>query len=285
MANAFIAFPNRIDESILSGGSWQPSLPLTNIQNRLINKVARSVNTNPSSTQFSINLGKLRFLRMFAIINHNFSLDANFRIQTSDFADFSQIDYDSGERPVWEAVYTTAQLEWEQDNFWFGQLEEEDRAGFTLNVIHIPPEPISSQYVRVFIFDSMNPDGYLQFGRFFLSSDWQPTVNMSYGLQLGYESRTIVEESISGAEFFDIKKAPRVVRFQINNLKEDEAMTRPLDMQRTVDTHGEVFFVYDPEDTIHLLRRSFLGRSRQLNALEVVFNDRWNTSYEIKELI
>ena len=76
-----------------------------------------------------------------------------------------------------------------------------------------------------------------------------------------------------------------MVRFSINNLKEDEAMARSFDMQRILDTHGEVFFVYDPEDTLHLLRRSFLGRSRQLNPLEVVFNDRWNTSYEIKELI
>lgn len=285
MANAFIAFPNRIDESILSGGSWQPSLPITNIQNRLIGKVARSVDLDAANTQFTINLGKLRFLRMFSIINHNFSLDARFRIQTSDLADFSVIDYDSGERPVWEAVYTTAQLEWEQDNFWFGQLEEEDREGFTLNVIHIPPQPVASQYVRVFIIDPTNPDGYVQFGRFFLSSDWQPTLNISYGLQLGYESRTVIDEAISGAEFFDVRKAPRVVRFNINNLKEDEAMTRALDMQRLVDTHGEVFFVYDPEDTIHLLRRSFLGRSKQLNPLEIAFNDRWNTSYEIKELI
>lgn len=285
MANAFIAFPNRIDEATISGGSWQPSLPLSNIQNRLINKVTRSTNLNPASTQFVIDLGKLRLIRVFSIINHNFSLSSKFRIQTSDLSNFSVIDYDSGEKPVWEALYTTEQLEWEQDNFWYGQIEEEDIQGVTLNLIHIPSSAVSSRYVRVFIIDETNPDGYIQFGRFFLSSDWQPTLNISYGMQIGYESRTVTDESIAGAEFFDIKKAPRVVRFNINNLKEDEAMSRAFDMQRILDTHGEVFFVYDPEDTLHLLRRSFLGRSRQLNPLEIVFNDRWNTSYEIKEII
>jgi len=230
-------------------------------------------------------LGKVRFLRLFSVINHNLSLDAKYRIQTSDVSDFSVLAYDSGLLPVFDSVYSTSQLEWEFDNFWFGQLQEEEREGFTLNLIHIPTDPVANRYVRVFIEDPMNPDGYVQFGRFFLSSDWQPSLNASYGLQLGYESRTLVDEAISGAEFFDVRKAPRVVRFSINNLKDDEAMTRSLDMQRIVDVHGEVFFVYDPEDTIHLIRRSFLGRARQLNALEIAFTDRWNTNYEIKELV
>lgn len=285
MANAFIAFPNRIDEATLSGGSWVPSLPLTNVQNRLLGKVARTVDLNPSSSQFTIDLTKLRFMRLFSIINHNFSLDASYQIQTSDVPDFSVIAYDSGVIPVWESVYSTAELEWEFDNFWFGQLQEEEREGFTLNLIHIPEEPVANRYVRFNFWDETNADGFVQFGRVFLSGDWQPSINASYGLQLGYESRTVVDEAISGAEFFDRRKGPRVVRFNINNLQEDEAMTRSLDMQRILDTHGEVFFVYDPEDTIHLLRRSFLARPRQLNPLEIVFNDRWNSNYELKELI
>lgn len=285
MANAFIAFPNRTDEATLSGGSWVTSLPLTNLQNRLLGKVARSTNLLPASTTFTADLGRLRYMRLFSLINHNLSLDATFQIETSDFSDFSVIAYDSGVIPVWDSVYSTQQLEWEFDNFWFGQLTEEDREGFTLNLVHIPNEPVANRYVRFKFFDETNPDGYVQFGRLFLSGDWQPSINASYGLQLGYESRTQVDEALSGAEFFDERKAPRVVRFDINNLKDDEAMTRALDMQRILDTSGEVFFVYDPDDTLHLLRRSFLARPRQLNPLEIVFNDRWNTNYELKELI
>ena len=36
MSNILLAYQNRTDEGVLSGGSWLASLPLVNLQNRLV---------------------------------------------------------------------------------------------------------------------------------------------------------------------------------------------------------------------------------------------------------
>lgn len=86
MANIFLAWQNRVDEGTLSGGSWNASLPLTNLQNRQVQKVARSTNATVASTQFAINLGQAQAIGVVALVVHNISVSGYYRVSGSDAA-------------------------------------------------------------------------------------------------------------------------------------------------------------------------------------------------------
>ena len=84
MANIFLAWQNRTDEGTLSGGSWLSSLPLTNLQNRQVQKVARSANAAAASTRFGIDLGQARAIGAVALVVHNISVSGYVRVSASD---------------------------------------------------------------------------------------------------------------------------------------------------------------------------------------------------------
>lgn len=174
---------------------------------------------------------------------------------------------------------------WGTEQWWGGVPSQEDLKTHANNVIHILPEVVYAETVRVDIVDTSNPLGYVEVGRMFVGDGWQPGINMSYGASLGYESRTTVEEAIGGAEYFDVRKPARVAQFKLDALTETEAVGRVMDMQRLVDVHGEVMYIWDPEDTSHLARRSFLGRLRELNPIEHPYYNNFSTAFEVKELL
>lgn len=80
MANIFLAWQNRADEAILSGGSWLSSLPITNMQNRQLQKVARTSNAALTSTRFDIDLQQGRPIGVLALVNHNISVTGRIQI-------------------------------------------------------------------------------------------------------------------------------------------------------------------------------------------------------------
>lgn len=80
MANIFLAWQNRADEGTLSGGTWLTSLPLTNMQNRQVQKVARSNGVTNAATQFAIDLGSARAIGVLGLVVHNMSVSAKVRI-------------------------------------------------------------------------------------------------------------------------------------------------------------------------------------------------------------
>ena len=81
-----MGFPNRVDSATLSGGSWYASLPLNNLKNRTIGRVARTTNTALASTQFNIDFGRTRSTAIFGLINNNITLNGKYRLRATDEA-------------------------------------------------------------------------------------------------------------------------------------------------------------------------------------------------------
>ncbi|MBI2313589.1 MAG: hypothetical protein HYU77_13900 [Betaproteobacteria bacterium] len=287
MANMILAFPNRGDEATLSGGSWQSALPLVNFQDRLLSKKARSVDLALASTKFDCALTKSRPVRLLALVAHNLSIDAQYRVRGADVSDFSVLLYDSGWLDVWPAIYPTESLDWEEDNWWEGKLLAEDRAGYTSALIHLLPAATRARYWRVEFDDLVpaNPDGYVEAGRLFLAGQWQPAVNHSWGASLGYEDPTEIESSLGGQEYFDARTKFRVYRCTLRFLDHDEGHARALEAPRRLGISGEAFVVPDPNDTTHMIRRAFLCRLRQLSALEYPYFDNTTMGFELKEIV
>ncbi len=285
MANCIIAFPNRFDEAALSSGSWTAALPLANLQNRILAKLARSTDAANASTKFDTALTKSRAVKVVAVINHNLSAAALFRIRGADVSNFSVLLYDSGWIAAWPALYATLSLEWEDDNWWDGKMLDEDKTGYTWSLIHILPAATIARYWRIEFDDTTNAAGYVQAGRVFTAGQWQPVVNMSYGLSLGWETDTKTDKALGGAEYFDPRKAWRVARFNLDWMSIDEALGRAFEIDRRAGIDQEVLYIFDPADTVHMIRRAFIGRLRQLSPIEYPYLNTMRKAYEIKELI
>lgn len=285
MANVMLGFPNRIDASVLSGGAWMASLPLSNLQDRVIGRVARTANLALASTQFDINLGAPKPIRTIGVIHHNCSLFAQYRIRGASDASFSHVVYDAGFADVWPVVYPSESLDWEADNWWSGKYTAEEIDGYTATLVHILPANKLAQYWRIEFSDTNNPAGYLQFGRVFIGPAWQPTYNMAIGASLGWQTKTDIQEAISGAEYFQRRVPYRVERFSLNLMKQDEAFANAFEIQRRAGIDQEILFIHDPDDTVHALRRRFLGRLREIGPIEFPYQTRNSTTFEMKELL
>jgi len=279
-----LGYPNRADEAVLSGGSWQATLPITHLQNRIQAVVARSTNANTGSTQFAIDLGKARTVDLLALCGHNLNLDATVQVVASETSDFAVLTHDSGTVTVWPALFSSESLEWEDDNWWSGQLDEETRASYPANIIHRPVQ-VAARYWKVLISDTDNADGYVQIGRLFISPVWQPTVNYDYGASLGFETDTQIEKALGGQEYFDRRVGRRVFRCQLSWLSEQEAYERAWEIQRSLGYDGEVFVMTDPNNTRNENRLAFLARLRQLTAIEHPYYAYHRMSVEISELL
>lgn len=288
MANLIVGFPNRSGEATLSGGSWESALPLTNLQDRRIAKVARTTNDSASSTKFDIDLTRDRAIKLIALIKHNLSLDTTYRIYGSNASNFATTVYDSGSLAVFESIYDSFVLEWEDDNFWDGKASQEYidsmNATSNLSLIHILNTVISARYWRVEVVDESNPDGYVEFGRLFLSEQWQVTNNILYGASLGYETNTGVEMSLDDTEYFDVRKSQRNYKFELESYDYNEGHQKLLEISRQLGIDKEVFVIPDPDDTENMTRRSFLGRLKALNPITYPYFNTNRAAYEVKEI-
>lgn len=263
------------------------ALPLTNLQTRPIKKIARSNNLLLPSTLFNMDIGVDKVVRMIALVGHNLSLTARYRVRCGIDPTFAAWSYDSGWTDAWPAVYSTYNLDWQSLNWWSGRYLDEERQGYTWNVTHILPAAVNYRYWKIEIDDFSRTDGiaYVDVGRVFIAGSWSPVVNMSAGAQLGWETNTQVQEALSGAEYFQRRTPFRIARFGTDWMLDDEAFGNAFDIQRRVGIDLEVFYIYDPADTVHLIRRSFLGRLRRLSPIEITNFLLRKTQWEVKELL
>ena len=286
MSNMFLAWQNRTDEGALSGGSWLSTLPLSNLQNRQVQKVARTTDDSNASTQFTIDLGSAKTIGVVALIVHNISVSGKVRVSASDTPGFVSTIYDSGWQLAWPAgVIPQALLEWEDDNFWFGTLSAQARAGYQSPFIWKLANSQVLRYWKVEIDDTTNTDNYIQIGRLFMARGWTPTVNYGYGAGLGYQDPTPVDTSLSGAEYFDQRSKYRVMSFALPYVTGTEAYSYALELQRLAGVSGEVLVIPDPDTVSTQPIRSFVGRLRQIGAVAQPNPTTYSVNFEVKELL
>lgn len=216
MANLILGYPNLIETAALSGGAWLAQRPLAKIQTAALADVARSQDTAAASSVMIMDMGRAQTVRLAALVNHNLSGGAKWRLVGAAVADFSVLGYDSGWRDVWPTLYDYGTVRWGDSGWWSGQYKTEERDGYTPTATLILPADAWLRYWRIEIDDVGNAAGYVQVGRVFIGPGWQPTYNKSYGHGLGWETRTTVQEARSGAEKFSRRTPYRVFTFALD---------------------------------------------------------------------
>jgi hypothetical protein len=284
MALTTIGHSNQIDRSSVGDGSWEATLPLTNLQVSALGAVARSTDLALGSTKFVITLPSNQFVRLFAIVNHNLSLSALWRVKFSTTSDFVEgLISDTGWVDIWPQVYPIGTLPWGAPNFWSQKYSAEEAGGYTTATPILLDSSTHVGFISVEIDDTSNADGYVQIGRAFVGPAIETKIQ--FGATLGWESDTTAQKALSGALIFDRKTPKRVFRGSTPPMPEQTMISDIFEMQRRVGLDGEVFFMLDPDDTWQALRRQFLAHMRQLAPLSHVLPEYQSTDFEAEELI
>jgi len=286
MANMMLAWPNRFDGAALDQGDWVTEMPLDNLLDRVLAIKARCL--TPDYAHFRATLSSDYQIRAISLCNHNLSPTATYRITGGNDASFGTYSYDSGWLNAWPIDGGASEwvwLEWEDDRFWLGTYSGEAVTGYRANTVLLLPTAVRGKYWHIQIRDEGNYDGYIELGRVFMGPVWQPVYNLRYGANIGWNSRTEVSEARSGTEYFDIKAAYRSLRGELKHMTTDEAMSQAFESQRRMDVHGEMLFVYNPDDDFYMIYRAFLCRYRVLNNLEQPYWNDHSIPIELKELL
>lgn len=291
MANCILAAPDFIfpDPAFatvsFSGGSWLPALPISNLADPAFAVVARSTNTALASTQFWIDLGLPRLVQVVAIPQCNGSTACQIRVRGCATKDTATVVTDSGWGPLYPIVYPIGTLLWGHPSLWDGLLSAEDAAIFPMPYVQVFAVPQSARYWLVEISDVANPAGYLQLPRIVVAPGWQPSFNLNYGATLTVEDNSPIQTSQGAAEFFDLRTKRRVVHFSIAYLPQDEALAIAGDLHRRLGVSGQLFFIWNPDNAVHIHRRSFLSRMRTLSALDAAVHGRMTAQFELVEVV
>ena len=292
MARPIFATPNYADETstyapTFSGGNWTAGLPLTNLQDRQLSKVARSSGDANADTKFEVDLKVVRGdIRVFALPAHNLSRAARVRIRGSNSAgSFGTPIYDSGWLDVYAPIYPPQTLPWGHPALWDGKITTEDLADlpFEFGFVHVTDEPQQARYWLVEIDDTANPDTYIELGRLWIAPAWQPSNYVAAGAKLGVTTSTQRQEMDGGASIFNEKPTRREFTFTVANLEADEAFSFAFDLQRRGGTSRQLFFVFDPDDTYHMHRRAFLAVCKELSPLDHPFSGFNSTPFALIE--
>lgn len=286
MTNLLIGYQNRTDEGTLSGGTWLSTLPLVNLQNRLVQRVARSSGATLAATKFVVDLGAAQSIGVVALVVHNLSVSGKVRVQGDTSTAFTTPTYSSGWVDVWPAGMIPPELlNWEDDNFWLGTISANARAGYQSPFIHVLTSATSCRYWQIEIDDTFNSDGYVQIGRLFMSATWTPSINYAYGAELGYKDTSPIETSLTGAEYFDVRSKPREFSIALEGLTDTEAYDVVLSMQRVSGISGEILQVPDLSDTMRIPARAYVGRLVEMSPISNPQPGRFTTKLKIRELI
>lgn len=245
---------NAVYTPTFSGGSWETTLPASNLGDRRLARVARSTDALLASTTFDVDLKAPRAVGLLALPKHGMSTSAQVRWRGSSIAgDYSSPVYDTGWLTVWPSGATV-----------------EDLDGLNVSHVHVLPDLETARYWRCEISDASNAAGYVQLSRVVVAGTWYPSTTAAIGAKIGLESLTERVVSDGGAALYRSRPVRRYWDFTIPMIEETEAFAQAFKMQRQLGSHGQLFFVWDTADS-YMHERAFLCVLRELTVVEYPF--------------
>lgn len=275
MAATLLAWDNAIVDAfqVYNDGSWTYDPSIGNLRRESLALRWVTPGTTVAATRFTCGFsvfGVNPTVALVALCSHNMSLAATVRVRASTVSNFASNVYDSGTLNAFATGVTEA-----------------SRKGMRWNWIHRLTTPTAATYWKIEITDTANAAGFVSVGRLFAGQSlWQPSLNFLAGAGLGWESNGETQKAQSGAEWFVDAEANRFTRFTTSVIGKTEMLASAFDLNRVAaGAKREVIFQYDPADTVDSVRRSFLGRLRQLSVLEEPQPLALQGAFEIKELL
>lgn len=294
MADIVILYENFADRATLSGGSWLSALPLTNLQDADVGRVARSANATTTATQFKANLGSPKGVHGLAIGPCNLSPGSQWRARAYSDSAYTSLVYDTDWQEVTGEVIdwtdTAEWLEWEDNGFWLGISDFEALSELPQFLFHVVPSAslglATAQYWKVEFDDTGNADGYVQSGRLMIAAALRPSHNYGEDNSLSVTPLTDVEESLGGRRAFQERGLRRSFRCGFTYLSDGQLFGDTMRMTLRSGISRQVFVVPDPDDATYGARRSFLATMKQLPAIQqMLAAELGTTAFDFEEVL
>jgi hypothetical protein len=279
MSNSIFGFPlyeqatPLFTPSVFAAGNWSTQLPMANVLDRRLSRIARTVDTIGGSATVKVDLGVARPVGLLALLSPNITKTSTPTVSFVGASDslFASIVYNSGSLQAWPTGVTAEDV--------IGP------DGTPMNVwsVNVPATPQSARYWQIQLVDTGNADGHNDVARVIIAGAYRPTRRISAGAKSSLENDTVRTETDGGATLYKARATRRVDTFSIANTPESEALTTIRRMQHRLGTSGPLFWVFDDADP-YMYERSFQGTLRQLGALEYPDSMLYNTvGFEIVE--
>lgn len=247
---AVLGYANQIDDSTLSGGSWEANYPITNLQNKRRLRKARSTTT---SATIEIALPGSITVGVIALCSHNLSNAATVAITCGTFS--------SSETVYPAPVFVSPDY-----------------------AVVVDPDTTATS-CTITISDAGNADGYVEVGRVFIGPAFRPSTCVDWGFSDGLISASTMQESLGGPEYFMDLTARRSWRGQFSWLTTAEA-AQLRTIMRVQDIGYELYWV-PREDAPPESRGEmwFLGRFAELSDIAYPYLDVHSAPINIRELL
>lgn len=292
--NMLFAGANRVDAATVTAGTANASFPASNLKLPELSRPWRSTNvTAPgagrdtgATTWLECDFGKTYLVQCVALLQHNLSQGAKWRVRLSNDATWAAADvYDSGLVNAWPAMQGFGTGEW-GDFTWGGVVALEDLPLYSMHAFALLPNSVSVRYLRLELSDAGNSKGFLQAARLLASPIWQPTINMDLDWSVGWEDPSVESRALGGVVTFDKRPSYRVAAFSLSHMPEAEAAANVLDyLDRRKGRTGDLLWIPQPLKPDSYVHEAIYGRQRRLDPIRNPYVDsRRARGFELEEM-
>lgn len=222
------------------------------------------------TTDLALNATGMGTLSITPSLANNLTGGEEVTCHSGDFSPES-ILHDSGISSFYDEIYPIdSGFTWGDPRIWTGTESEEELQTVDVPrpVVDVLQESQTAQYVRVKVLDAGNVDGFVEIEKIYITGGIQPQKNASYGANQLLKSNTSREEGPGGAAVFNREQSQRFVEMEFRNMTVDSSFATIFDMQREQDINEDFYFVFDPDDTTLLSRRSFAAYFDRLSGIQ-----------------
>lgn len=288
MANVAILWNKPTDAGSYSGGAWSGSLPLANLAEADVRRVARTTGVTASDTRFRVDLNAAMPVSIsdFVLLNHNMSTTATVRfVVTSDASDASPSarTLDTGVLPVWVPTVLPGALPW--GVFPWDGIDAAAYPGGPA-FFHRSGQVGFGRYLWVYIADASNAAGYMQIGRFMAGQSWSPKINAAYGASIRWMDPSETKRTRGGRRLALTRPRYRQFEMSFGRLSKDEALGVAFEIDRQLGKGGNFYLATDPDEIGQFrFRRSIYAALVDSAAIAIPSYDTWTWNITAEELI
>lgn len=304
MGNAKIGAPNWVEPlwvvtSVSAAGKWGTPDTFVNVTDSDFGNQSISSDLAPGYVRFDFSalatvLGSNPGMDCLMIPKHNLTQAATIRVLAgsaafnADGTGGGSILYDSGAVAALPAiVYPAGLLAWGHIGGWTGAPDPiMDIAAYNRCVLVQFPNTIVAKYWAVLISDAANPDGYIMLARVFLGPFYQPSINFAYGAQQDFQGDRVADTTATNSEAIDaLRQLRRVATLTLADLSVDEAVAIFTGLQMYLGYAKQGALIFDPGDTYHMQRRSFMFTLQKAGSIAYDYFDGNTVPLVLQEVI
>jgi hypothetical protein len=243
LANGVLVYGDRVAAGTVTVSTEVPTLLGTNLQHPHLSTPWRST---ANSASITVDFGTSYTIGGLFLGPTNMTAAGTVRVRISANSDLSTPTHDSGASPILAGVDPT-----------FGHL------------IYVLSTPAAGRYLKLDLADSSLT--YIQAGRLFAGTKFQPTRNFSYDYTESYIDTTGMSRSESGQVWIETGTQYREMRVQYRAATHADAQGDYKTIARLGRQH-DILFVLDPASS-NLGRDSIFGLIAQNLSLQRAHND------------